>query len=89
MTTTDGGNITQNIICNQNSEVLIITELLYESGLVLDGCVLAYKTHHIDKKVSDSKQPIFAMYNFYLFSKSVRRWSCANDCPGFRWKSFV
>jgi len=66
VTTTDGGTITQHIICNQNSDVLMITELIYEAGLVLAGCVLAYKTHHIDKKFSESKQLIFAMYNIAL-----------------------
>ena len=55
VTPNDGGTITHNIICNQNSEVLMITELIYEAGLVLDGCVLAYKTYHIDKKFSKSK----------------------------------
>ena len=44
----------------------MITELIYEAGIVLAGYVLAYKTHRIDKKFSESKQLIFAMYKIDL-----------------------
>ena len=66
VTTTDGGTITQHIICNKNSKSFMIPVIIYEAGLVLAGCVLAYKTYHIDKQFSESKQLIFAMYNIAL-----------------------
>ena len=44
----------------------MITELIYEAGLVLTGYVLAYKTHSIEKKFRKSKELIFFMYNISL-----------------------
>ena len=38
----------------------MITELIYEAGLVMTGCIREYKTHNIDNKFSKSKQLIFA-----------------------------
>ena len=69
--TIDEGTTSQHIICNQNSEVLMISEIIYEAEIVLDGCVLAYKTHHIDKKFSESKQLIFPCTKLTLLASSL------------------
>jgi hypothetical protein len=37
--------------------------LAFEGGLVLVGCVLAFKTRNLKEEFGESKQLIFAMYN--------------------------
>ncbi len=37
--------------------------LVYEGGLILVGCVLAFKTRHLHDEFNESKQTILSMYD--------------------------
>ena len=62
----NGGLVVQHIVCQANSNALLITELIFEAGMVLIGCILAYMTRNMDSKFGEAKQLIFAMYNIAL-----------------------
>ena len=57
------GLITNDLICAHNTPALFITELIYEAGLIVAGCYLAYLTRNVDERFGEAKQLIFSMYN--------------------------
>ena len=58
-----GSDITHRLVCSHESPAFFITTLIYEGGLILVGCVLAYKTRNLQSEFNESKQMIFSMYN--------------------------
>mmetsp|Transcript_11109 Transcript_11109/g.16243 ORF Transcript_11109/g.16243 Transcript_11109/m.16243 type:complete len:785 (-) Transcript_11109:179-2533(-) len=62
------GIVTQHIVCSQNTMALFITEIVFEAGLIVIGCYLAFKTRNMNDNFGESKQLIFAMYNIALVS---------------------
>jgi hypothetical protein len=58
-----GSDITHRLICSHETPAFFITTLTYEGGLLLLGCVLAYKTRNLQSEFNESKQVIFSMYD--------------------------
>lgn len=59
----DADVLTQRITCKQSSYAFGIVEIVFEAGLVLIGCVLAYITRNMDAQFGEAKQLMFSMYN--------------------------
>ena len=53
----------QNFLCRHESRAFMAVQILFEGGLVLIGCCLAWKTRNMDEKFGEAKQMILAMYN--------------------------
>ena len=60
------GVIIQRVVCAADSNAMLIVEVVFEAGVVLVGCILAYMTRNLDSKFGEAKQLIFAMYNIAL-----------------------
>jgi len=56
-------NIVHRYVCDHNTPAFSITMLLYEGGLILTGCVLAFKTRKLEDDFNESKQILLAMYD--------------------------
>ena len=64
MIESEDGIVTQRVVCEQDSSAFEILEVIFEAGLVLIGCVLAYITRNLDSQFGDeAKQLMFSMYN--------------------------
>lgn len=63
-----GSDITHRLVCSHETPAFFITTLIYEGGLILVGCVLAYKTRNLQSEFNESKQMIFSMYNTAVIS---------------------
>lgn len=57
------GIVTQRVICSQESNAFMIVMLIFEAGLVMTGCGLAYVTRNMDSQFGEAKQLMFSMYN--------------------------
>jgi len=57
------GDFLQNLICKQKSAAFMIVELIFEGGLLLIGCYLAWKTRNLNKDFGEARQMVAAMYN--------------------------
>mmetsp|Transcript_20067 Transcript_20067/g.43780 ORF Transcript_20067/g.43780 Transcript_20067/m.43780 type:complete len:771 (-) Transcript_20067:110-2422(-) len=68
---TNGADVTHQLICAHDTNAFLITELVYEGGLVFMGCVLAFKTRHLKGGFGEAKQLIIAMYNIALVGSVV------------------
>ena len=66
-----GGNVQQRITCAHNTHALFIVELLFEGGLCLAGCILAFKSRHLEGDFGEAKQLIIAMYNLAVVGSVV------------------
>ena len=53
----------QHTLCAQDTPAFIIVEFIYEGGLVVVGCILAYMTRNVNSVYGESKQLIFTMSN--------------------------
>eukprot|EP00581_Thalassiosira_minuscula_P033328 CAMPEP_0183786912 /NCGR_PEP_ID=MMETSP0739-20130205/67270_1 /TAXON_ID=385413 /ORGANISM="Thalassiosira miniscula, Strain CCMP1093" /LENGTH=521 /DNA_ID=CAMNT_0026030977 /DNA_START=457 /DNA_END=2022 /DNA_ORIENTATION=- len=58
-----GSNITHRYVCSHDTQAFFVVMLTYEGGLILVGCVLAFKTRNLCDEFNESKQIIFAMYD--------------------------
>lgn len=45
-TETSEGVITQHVVCGHNTDALFFIEVVFEAGLIVVGCVLAFQTRH-------------------------------------------
>eukprot|EP00588_Corethron_pennatum_P015848 CAMPEP_0194279574 /NCGR_PEP_ID=MMETSP0169-20130528/14007_1 /TAXON_ID=218684 /ORGANISM="Corethron pennatum, Strain L29A3" /LENGTH=803 /DNA_ID=CAMNT_0039024019 /DNA_START=67 /DNA_END=2478 /DNA_ORIENTATION=- len=61
-----GGSTSQHVVCTQKSNAFMIVQLVFEGGLVVAGCVLAYKTRNHGSRLGEAKSLILAMYNILL-----------------------
>lgn len=68
---TEGFNITHRYVCAHNTQAFFITMLLFEGGLIVVGCVLAFKTRHLKHEFNESKQIILAMYDTAVIGSVV------------------
>jgi hypothetical protein len=66
-----GGSVEQRITCSHDTNALFIVEMLFEGGLVLAGCVLAFKTRNLHSDFGEAKQLILAMYNIAVVGSVV------------------
>jgi len=62
----DGSSSSQHSICKFDTRAFMITQVLFEGGLVLVGCILAFKTRSLSSSLGEAKQLGFAMYNVGL-----------------------
>jgi 7 transmembrane sweet-taste receptor of 3 GCPR len=60
------GSATRRIVCEANTDAFFIVEIVFEAGLVVAGCVLAYLQRNMDDKFGETKQMLVAMYNIAL-----------------------
>lgn len=61
--TNEGSDITHRYVCEHDTPAFFIVMLIYEGGLILIGCVLAFKTRNLQDEFNESKQIILAMYD--------------------------
>jgi hypothetical protein len=56
-----GSHITHRLICSHETPAFFITTLTltFEGGLIVVGCVLAFKRHNLQSEFNDSNQIIF------------------------------
>lgn len=55
--------VTQRVECTTDTDGFTITVLIFEFGLVLSGCALAFITRNLDSGFGQAKELGFAMYN--------------------------
>jgi hypothetical protein len=67
----EGSEITHRYICAHNTPAFFVVMLLYEGGMVLVGCVLAFKTRNLKDEFNESKQIILAMYDTAVIGSVV------------------
>ena len=66
-----GNDVTYRVVCAHNTSAFFWVQLAYEGGLVLLGCVLAYKTRNMNDDFGEAKQLILAMYNIALIGTII------------------
>jgi len=59
----DGSSIEHRYVCGHKTRAFFAVMLIYEGGLLLVGCYLAFKTRHLRSEFNESKQIILAMYD--------------------------
>lgn len=69
--TMTGGNVEQRIVCAHDTNALFIVEMIFEGGIVLAGCILAFKTRNLQGDFGEAKQLILAMYNIAVVASIV------------------
>jgi len=62
----DGNSSAEHSICEHNTGAFTTTQIVFEGGLVLIGCILAFKTRNLGSAFGEAKQLLFAMYNVGL-----------------------
>lgn len=67
----DGSSSYQHTVCKHDTIAFGLTQLIFEGGLVLTGCVLAWKTRNLGSTLGEAKQLLFAMYNVGLVALIV------------------
>jgi hypothetical protein len=67
----DGSSSYQHSVCRHDTAAFTITQVVFEGGLVLIGCILAFKTRNLGSTLGEAKQLLFAMYNVALVSVIV------------------
>ena len=58
-----GDGILQRITCETETNAFVITEVIFETILLITGCVLAFRTRKLNDQFGESKQLIFSIYN--------------------------
>ena len=66
-----GSDITHRLICSHETPAFFITTVTFEGGLILVGCVLAFKTRNLRSEFNESKQIIFSMYDTAVISTII------------------
>lgn len=69
--TTEGSDITHRVVCAHDTNAFFFTMLLYEGGMIIVGCVLAFKTRNLRDEFNESKQIILAMYDTAVIGSVV------------------
>ena len=60
------GFVVESVVCESETIAMGAVRFVFEAGLVVAGCVLAYMTRNLNSDFGESKQLIFAMYNIAL-----------------------
>jgi len=63
--------MTHRVICSYDTWAFFIVQVIYQGGLVLIGCLLAYKTINMQKEYRDNQQLILTMYNVALVGSII------------------
>ena len=63
-----GSDLTHRLICAHDTPAFFITMMIYEGGLILLGCVLAFKTRNLRSEFNESRQIILSMYDTAVIS---------------------
>ena len=72
LTQGSGSDVEFRVVCAHETAAFFAVQLTYEGGLLLIGCVLAFKTRNMsDQFGGESKQLIVAMYNIALVASVV------------------
>ena len=58
-------------VCAHETRAFFVVQLIYEGGLVLIGCYLAYKTRNLKEEFGESRQLILSMYNIALVGIAI------------------
>jgi len=61
-----GPGVTHRFICSHDTLAFLITELIFGGGVVLLGCILAFKTRNLRGNFGEAKQLIICMYDIAL-----------------------
>jgi len=61
-----GSISSQQSSCQHESKAFGIIQIIFEGGLVVIGCILAFKSRNMGSTLGESKQLLFAMYNVAL-----------------------
>lgn len=67
----DGYDVIYRRVCAHETKAFFLVQVLYEGGLVLIGCFLAYKTRNLGEEFGEAKQLIIAMYNIALVGSAI------------------
>jgi len=59
----DGSRVDHRYVCEHKTSAFFIVMLIYEGGLLIVGCVLAFKTRNLRSEFNESKPLILAMYD--------------------------
>ena len=59
----DGSSPTSSITCGHETKAFPITQITYDAGLVLTGCILAYLSRNVPSQYGETKELLFGMYN--------------------------
>lgn len=66
-----GSDIIYREVCSHETAAFFWTQCVYEGGLLLIGCYLAYKTRNMNEEFGESKQLIFSMYNIAFVASII------------------
>ena len=67
----DGSVSLQHSVCKHNTRAFTITQIVFLGGLILIGCVLAFKSRNLGSTLGEAKQLLFALYNVALVALIV------------------
>lgn len=59
----EGSRVDHHYVCEHETHAFFVVMLIYEGGLLIVGCVLAFKTRHLRSEFNESKEIILAMYD--------------------------
>ena len=59
----EGSRVDHRYVCEHKTSAFFVLMLIYEGGLLVVGCVLAFKTRHLRSEFNESKEIILAMYD--------------------------
>lgn len=59
----EGSRVDHRYVCEHKTYSFFVVMLIYEGGLLIVGCVLAFKTRHLRSEFNESKEIILAMYD--------------------------
>mmetsp|Transcript_45458 Transcript_45458/g.110584 ORF Transcript_45458/g.110584 Transcript_45458/m.110584 type:complete len:975 (+) Transcript_45458:424-3348(+) len=59
----DGSSPVTSITCGQKTSAFSITQITYDAGLVLTGCILSYLSRNVPSQYGETKELLFGMYN--------------------------
>lgn len=66
-----GSDIIYRKVCSHETAAFFWTQCVYEGGLLLIGCYLAYKTTNMNEEFGEPKQLIFSMYNIAFVASII------------------
>eukprot|EP00529_Nitzschia_sp_RCC80_P004436 CAMPEP_0113476612 /NCGR_PEP_ID=MMETSP0014_2-20120614/19762_1 /TAXON_ID=2857 /ORGANISM="Nitzschia sp." /LENGTH=937 /DNA_ID=CAMNT_0000369641 /DNA_START=399 /DNA_END=3213 /DNA_ORIENTATION=+ /assembly_acc=CAM_ASM_000159 len=59
----DGSSPNLSITCGHKTSAFSITQITYDAGLVLTGCILSYLSRNVPSQYGETKELLFGMYN--------------------------
>ena len=78
----DGSSINYRVVCSHDTKAFLIVQLIYEGGILIIGCILAWMTRNMEGDFGESKQLIVAMYNIAVVASLVVIVANVSDVSG-------